>query len=153
MADRFWGRLEFPVQFYLGDVKDSLDDYRFENQEFIDGLVRLEDSQAANGRFDELEELLIENNVPFDRVSDSYCEFSAEVRYFRPDVMDVDGQPFQGTYLTDEFNGDIVVVAKDIYEIIKQGKGDSEIVLNIQKFLNAMAPIIKPLSDYCDQAA
>jgi len=63
------------------DFRDSPDCIRFY---LNDGLLNLKDDQASYGRFDHTESFCIENNIPFDRWSDNYCEYPAETASWRP---------------------------------------------------------------------
>lgn len=49
-----------------------------------DGLLWLCDEEARGGSFDELEEWLEENDIPFDRRSDAKFEYDGGIQYFRP---------------------------------------------------------------------
>jgi len=53
----------------LGEVQSALDDAAKENRP-----VCFSDDQARYGEFKELEKFLVENNIDFDRVSDSFAE-------------------------------------------------------------------------------
>lgn len=46
--------------------------------------LHLEDSEAVGGMFEDLEEWLKSNNIPFDRHSDAHWEWGALNTYFRP---------------------------------------------------------------------
>ena len=49
-------------------------------------IAIFKDIDARYGRFEELEELLMELKVPFDRWSDAYCGDDAEQVYYRPEL-------------------------------------------------------------------
>ncbi|WP_182101622.1 hypothetical protein [Niallia taxi] len=91
MADYYWGQISFPKA--LAERDDVIKDYLVVNYEedsvdvnieVVDGIMYISDTQAHNGEFEELEDLLIEAGVPFDRESDSFTEFDSIIRYYRP---------------------------------------------------------------------
>lgn len=49
----------------------------------VNGIVTYE-GEDLNGMFEELEEILVKNNIPFDCFSSSYFEVQSEERFFRP---------------------------------------------------------------------
>ena len=48
------------------------------------GVINLKHDQARNGEFEELEDFCRENDIPYCRVSDSYCEYQAEEVWWLP---------------------------------------------------------------------
>lgn len=91
MADYYWGKVSFPKTLaernieikafldleYMGDSIDV-------TIEVDCGILSISDSRARNGEFEELETLLKEAGIPFDRESDSYTEYDSVIRYYRP---------------------------------------------------------------------
>lgn len=53
--------------------------------------LKKEDDKALWGRFQELETYLVEQAIPFNRVSDGGDEHDSELRRFRPKLTDVQG--------------------------------------------------------------
>lgn len=72
----------------------------------------LEDEMAENGEFDELEELLVENKIPFTRESEAYYEFPEEVVQYRPNMK----EPVIITYI----NGQQVIPAHEISSMLNE---------------------------------
>ena len=54
-----------------------------------DGTLYYDNDQATYGRFEELEDYLVEQGIPFTRNSEGFCEYPGETRFFRPGVCDL----------------------------------------------------------------
>ena len=97
MADRYTGVIEILKSDIeqtpkLKDVVQSLF-YNRHGELYDDDMwdddspvATFKDIDARYGRFEELEELLMELKVPFDRWSDAYCGDDAEQVYYRPEL-------------------------------------------------------------------
>ena len=97
MADRYTGVISIlkrDIEKYP-DVKDVVNDLFYNyNGKLYDNDMWEEDSTVATfkdvearyGMFEDLEDILMELEVPFDRWSDAYCEYDSEQVYYRPDI-------------------------------------------------------------------
>ena len=116
-----------------------------------DGLLWLCDHQASWGRFDALERLLREHNVPFDRKSGGKYEYDAEMIHYRPHL------PELLRVITDA-NGKPVVVAdnlRPVDEALSRAQreptrsGMLEAVSAAQQLLQvALPPSLDPLEPF-----
>ena len=90
MSDRFPARIIFPaVLSEHPDIKEYMENVSDESEDLGDGTIDAQEYSARNG-YPEIEEALVQLGVAFDRHSDSYCEFNAEWRIFRPAPNHVD---------------------------------------------------------------
>jgi hypothetical protein len=110
------------------------------------GILSLSNSGAYYGEFAELEEMLIEKKIPFDRTSDMDWNREPGQRIFRP------SDPPTDLWIGDLQTGGLVKVR----EILK-GKSEEvgEIgviayrkILEIMAYLDEMLPNYPPLADY-----
>lgn len=153
MPDKYWGRIEFPVAMLDEDIREALEAVGvvFQNgrpvevAEFVEineGIFRLEDSQAENGAFEDLEDTLEVAGVPFDRQSSEYFDYAAEKAIFRPgkngnpplelSIMLSDGEPF--------------IKLSQLRELMAQG------IKAIRSYVNSNFPTYPPLSEYVKEA-
>ena len=84
------------------------------------GVLYFGDPQASYGQFEELEEYLIEQGIPFDRNSDGYFEYPPESRSSRPGVGAVRADSVE--------QGGIVSDTKQMLDYIKRGLSVEDIV-------------------------
>lgn len=78
-----------------------------------DGILVLCDYNAGNGCFEDLENLLRENNVPFRRQSAGKYDILPEIVEFRPDVkaVDVYGEHWEDLGITEPL--DLITITMD----------------------------------------
>jgi len=164
MADRFWGRLEFPAHLIDDEVREALEGegVEFDGDNLVekrmqaydpevyvdDGILSLDNQEARYGMFDDLERLLRKKGIPFDRQSGQYAEYSAELVIFRPAKDDASTALDLTIPL---WNDEPFVSVREIREIIRSNpptKGAYECVLAIQSYLDEHYPAYPPLSDY-----
>lgn len=91
---RSWAKIEFPAN-HLDDaeIKKQLADY-YQYQEIMyqeimepdieNGIFILEDGEAVCGEFEELEALLIDKEIPFDRYTAMDWQSPPVLRIYRP---------------------------------------------------------------------
>ena len=150
MPDRYWGRIQFPVSMIDEDIREALEAegvdfdkkgrpvtvYGFVQVE--DGIFTLENAEAENGAFEDLEDTLKVAGVPFDRKSSEYFDYPAEEAIFRPGKngdppMDLefilsDGEPF--------------IKLSVLLDLMAQG------IKAIRSYVKSHFPTYPPLSQY-----
>ena len=150
MADRYWGRLEFPAALIDAEVTEALqeegveidkldpsescDDYAW----IEDGIFTLEDSEARYGCWEDLENLLRLKGIPFDRESSGYYEFIPERVIFRPGTNGT--PPRDLVFLL--CDGAPIVEVEKIRNLLAQGAEA------VTAYLDDQFPPYLPLSDY-----
>lgn len=136
---RSWAKIEFPANFLDADIKKKLADYYGESEngepDIEAGIFSLEDGEAAYGEFEDLEALLIEKDIPFDRHSGMDWNRKPVRQVFRPPCRDLEID------LNDD--GDEVVSVKAIREVASMG-----ITGAVTNFLNEHFPTYPPLADF-----
>jgi len=87
--DRVWATLNIPLSMYRDNVREACEDYvdhyggsiyMLENL----GLVQLENSEAIDGEFENLERFLVAIEVPFDRYTSQDVNVPEGKRVYRP---------------------------------------------------------------------
>ncbi len=161
MADYFFGRIEFPASLIDEEVKRTLEGegVKFpwpvalavlQHHEQLDGsgpevyveegLFTLANMQATYGQFEDLENLLRQKGIPFDRQSGQAYEFYPELVIFRPGE---NGAPALSLYLPLVGSSDKPgIIAQDIKDLIPKG------IEAIQAYLDKHFPSYPPLGDY-----
>jgi len=137
MSDKFYGEVYFPewaCKYVLGLKGDSglelspdSKTYCFEEKEARDGVPWVCDV------FDKL-------GIPYDRTSDEYYEYRKETKYLRFRK----GGKLDALFVTD---GDELVEARDILNMISEGKSLSDVRDWCQKTLDQIAPLTPPIED------
>jgi len=107
-----------------------------------------EDTEARWGQFEELETYLVEQAIPFDRLSDGRYEYSPELRQFRPAITDADGKILQPetdrTFLCDHDNRPTAALA-DVDKAIAETTTREELVLRLMELCGLDIPGLPPL--------
>ena len=86
MSDPYLARITFPKKFLTDVIKKAILDEELEESYLMgDTTVSYEDEYATNGEL-LLEDVLIQNKIPFDRYSGPYYEIKEETRYYRPET-------------------------------------------------------------------
>lgn len=119
-----------------GDLGDPLYDLDVEVE---DGIFFMHNSEVSYGEFSNLEDLLIEKGIPFDRTSNMDWNRPPELRVYRP------GEPTFDHYfaLDDEAYEPVVSVVK-IRELLSLPMPTHE----IQVYLEKHFPAYPPLTDW-----
>lgn len=144
--------IKFPAAMIDSDVRKALEEcgVKFEGDipkgvtepfkelevEIEEGIFHLHDSQARYGEFDDLERLLIEKKIPFDRRSFMDWDRPPVLRVFRPG-----DPPFDHTFELDSEGHETVINVEEVRERL----GDPEALL---QYLNENFPSYPPLADY-----
>ena len=105
-------------------------------QMFEAGLIQIEDPEANWGLFEELENFCINNNIHFDRHSDSHYGYDAENVWFRGDKV-------LAEFSTN--SGDRLITAVEVRKILKK-KTSAENRLKLIKDL-VMPVEVRPLTE------
>ena len=102
MADRFPAELQIPLKYLDEEIKNEILEEtgvdalpEKEEKHYFDGgeieifekMLYCRMNSANYGRFD-IEDILVQKKIPFDRVSDAAYEYPAVRRYYRPDEID-----------------------------------------------------------------
>ena len=99
--------------------------------------------------FEELEDYLVKQAIPFDRVSDGKYEHSPELRRFRPNVIDGEGRVLQPsvdrTFLCDHDNRPMVASA-DINEALAETQTREELAARLAGLCGSDIPDLFPPS-------
>ena len=153
MADYFPGKIEIGgtvlrpcVEELIAEIletKSSLDDFGAApvTQESLKQALKkkqvltLCNDQARWGQFEELEGFLIENGIHFNRHSEAYCEFDAEMIFFRGD----DVKWFPATQFCE-----LLLLHCDVVEVLQKEISDSEKVAMLYRITHP--PECKPLT-------
>lgn len=149
MVQALFALLLFPEYMKNKEVEDlikneSLTCYTENN------ILHIYDNASWNGMFEELEEVLIKNKIPFDRYSEGvYHNSNASLRIYRPE------NNFDKTIFTDNLRNSIVYT-KDIYELLKSYTTnkipEGEFLVRLSQLVKendpALVKDVKPLSSY-----
>ena len=108
-----------------------------------EGIFSLHDSQACDGVFEELEKMLVERGIPFDRETNMDWNIPPEIRIFRPEP---DGMDF--TYPMD-YDGNVVVSVKEIRKFLDLDDAGEEAASSIRAYLDEHFPAYPPLEAVC----
>jgi len=150
MADHFSASIEFSasaledaeVKKVLG--KDGVEFEPLKSSNFEvevavnDGVFWMQNLEARWGQFEDLEALLRDKGVPFDRESSQAYDYHAELVIYRPAR---NGNPAQDLTMP-LLHGDVVVPVRDIRDLLPLG------VEAIQAYLDEHFPAYPPLSKY-----
>ncbi|MFS0558817.1 hypothetical protein [Brevibacillus sp. 179-C9.3 HS] len=92
MADNFYASILIPTRYITEEVREvikaEISEWNLNNASEEDGVTYFEDHFARNGYFKELEEMLVQTGIPFDRSSSGFGEYMSEIRYYRPGEID-----------------------------------------------------------------
>lgn len=157
MGDYFAGTIYVPLKYVNNEeVKKEIEKWATEGKidwesytsknlegtiDVIDNILCIENYSLKNGLFEELEEILKNNKIPFDRESDGKDEYPPVVRYYRPETNNSKGVDYEeeASYQQKE-----PFVEKE--ELIKLlDMPPQEAVKELKKILD---PIVSPLKDW-----
>ncbi len=172
MADRFAGKISIGGQVPIDKVEALMGAINSEEinlhpdwsdkpfapknkQDLIDALnesghIVLCDAQACNGMFDCLEDALTELGIAWERWSDSYCEYDAEIVWWQP------GMDGQDSIICDADGNEVVLAGpvKEAYALLRHcfsdrpGSSNSEMRDDAMKQLASVVkevPTLPPL--------
>lgn len=109
-----FARIVFPTRFMDSEVDNVIDE--FINIEYMsdnNGLYEINDNETRRGEFEELEKILVEKKIPFDRYSEGDLEMHPTIRFYRPDIN------YDELIVTDkDWKG--VISTKEVYNLIKR---------------------------------
>jgi len=103
-----------------------------------DGIFSLDDQEANYGMFSDLEDLLRNKSIPFDRQSGQAYDYTPELVVFRPAQ---NGAPALDLTLLLHDDEPFVIV-REIRKLLPQG------IEGIKAYLDRHFPAYPPLSDY-----
>ena len=153
MADYFPGKIEIGgvvprhcVEELIAEIvetKASLDEYcqaevteeALKNAIEKKKILTLCQDQARYGEFEELEGFLLDNGIHFNRHSDAYYEFDAEMIFFRGDDV---------SWFPSTQPGELLLLHCDVEEVLQKEISDSEKVAMLRRV--AFPPELKPLT-------
>jgi hypothetical protein len=162
-APRSWAKIEFPVSLIDGEIRNYLigAGVRFEGNglevetafygleiEVENGIFAMSDGEARDGEFAELERLLVQRGIPFDRTSAMDFNCPPMLRVFRP------GEPdFDLYYPLDSDAYEPVVSVAKIRELLERTDAEEEPAERIRDYLNFNFPGYPPLTDWVEKEA
>ncbi len=121
--------------------------YDLETEVSEEGIFRLNNPEARYGEFYDLEELLVQKDIPFDRASGMDWNRESGIRVFRP------GDPPTDVWIGDLETGGL----SRIREILKRKPEESnkevgliayQKIMEIMSYLDEVLPTYPPLADY-----
>jgi hypothetical protein len=131
-----WATIEFPVNRIDEEIKKVLEyhDVQFDGLtpieeddeprvENVDGIFNLHLSEVNYGEFDDLEELLVAKEIPFDRQTGTDWSISPKLRVYRPNFNPfpnpgpVDSPHFDHIYPMDD-DGVMIVSVEQVRELL-----------------------------------
>ena len=140
MADRFWACIEIGGRLRQADVPRFCKEARIDPcdlPEYLqEGRFVLENSEAAYGRFEDLEDLCQELGLAYRRQSDGKYEFTPEIVAWRPGLEEPD------CVLTDHMGDPVIALGsvRKIYDALKAGHQQEALALAVE----ALAEPAKP---------
>lgn len=151
-----WALIEFPLNLITEDIKEYLqDEHRvslealekegYEDAGIEDDIFWLHDNYMKNGEFEELEELLVKHQIPFDRETGMEYQIYPRRRIFRPDGLDRE-------FELDSNNDQMVVSVAKIREIMAHSNTKRGAAFAIEEYLDEHFPKYQPLSDWVKEA-
>ena len=134
-------------------IKAGGRDEGFAEPEIKDGIFTLEDGEAPYGEMPDLEEMLVEKGIPFDRISTMDRNRRPELRVFRPGDRlrpeDIPGAlDFDDSYLLDPDSDKPVVSVEVIREFLSIDDAGEMAASKIRRFLDDCFPAYPPLTDW-----
>jgi hypothetical protein len=125
----------------------ELDDPLYDLEVEVEGgIFSLHNSEARYGEFIDLEELLTQKGIPFDRRSGQDWNRNPVLRIFRP------GQPnFNENFPLDPDAYEPVVSVSTIRELLERTDTEEGPAENIRDYLNFNFPSYPPLTDWVQE--
>jgi len=114
MSEESYASISIPSKYLTGEVISLIEKYTDRRDRSADPVVQYESHYASDGRFDDLENELIDMGIPFDRYTGQDFNTDAETRYYRPardDEPEID-------ITTTENRGGEMVPASELKEIL-----------------------------------
>lgn len=151
MSETFYGQISIPLSLIDDEVQEQLEkDFNLKhNPECFDagdGICTFSNVYAVLGMFEELEDILYEKKIPFDRFSDSFCEFRAEQFYYRPAPDGISKE----TKLT--ISESSPYIETDVLKVLLLLE-PVQAMAKLKKLIEASAPEICPLTEYIKRLA
>lgn len=120
MADRMYAVIHIPTRFIVGNItKEIKEEFDLDDEDLEEiiasaenGVAEFSAEEVAWGKFNTLEEALIEEGVPFNRHSDGKYEFGPETRIYRPAT--ISGQPEIDLIRMENNGGEPYMLCKDL---------------------------------------
>lgn len=112
-------------------------------------VLRFRNDQAVLGEFPETEQFCIENDIPFDRNSDHYCEYDAETVCWRPGMESCETR-YVDSAGRENVDGETVRKAMELLTSYQQarthvdGDRDEELLEAAEKLLKNVCPELPP---------
>lgn len=143
MADYFYGCIYIPDSYITAEVKNKIEAEGLltEMDDQVNNISSFYDEMARYGMFEELEDFLIENKIPFDRYSSNYCEYLPCRKFYRPATDSQDEIVIE--QVTTE-NGSPFVETRELREILNKEDARTE----LESLLKKHDPEIPSLNDF-----
>ena len=116
MADYYYAKILIPECFITDDVKKVIK-YQFAEEydeiaTFLDnGIVELIDTEARWGEFEELENYLRENEIPYTRYTEGGYDSDHCYVHYRPG--------YELKYVSCTYDGEEFILARDIRQVVE----------------------------------
>jgi hypothetical protein len=85
MSSGSYATIGIPIKYVTAEIIARIEEHtNIHSGELVEPVICFSNSNASDGRFDELENDLIELGIPFDRHTTQDFDINASTRYFRP---------------------------------------------------------------------
>jgi hypothetical protein len=159
-SPEYSGTIEFPARFLDDEIKDCIVEHYPADialgdlvglgdveAKITDGIFLFHDSEARYGEFEELEKLLIQKGVPFDRESGMDWNAPACIRIYRP------GPPVFEHIDVNPDGYDQVVSVHMLRVFLDIDDAGEEAASAIRHYLDKKFPSYPPLADLVQEVA
>ncbi len=159
--------IEFPFSMIDGEIRKLLEEegVRFKPQifgtgleidspaydldtEIEEGIFHMHNPEARYGEFCDLEELLVQKGIPFDRTSSMDWNRPPELRVLRPGEP-----PFNHYFSLDHEAYEPVVSVVKLRELLALDDAGEEAASAIRRYLDEEFPAYPPLTDWVKEEA
>ena len=128
---RSWAKIEFPVRMIDEEIRKHLEVEYGEEFDRVDtenenGIFSLEDGEAVCGEFEDLEALLIDKEIPFDRETAMDWQQPPCLRIYRP-AHETHGMALDFTIPLNE-NGEEMVTVSQIRELLDNNEAPASAI-------------------------
>ncbi|GAA0854087.1 hypothetical protein ABER99_20475 [Paenibacillus glucanolyticus] len=140
MPDYYHASLEIVKAQYPTHIWDKISSYIPGHLEECENVYCYSNGYLINGEFEELEEYLVQEGIPFNRSSEGFMEISPERRVYRPNLID------QVIYLNEE--SEAYVTTNSLRVLLKRELSPHEILKKIKELLDEKDPQYPELNSY-----
>lgn len=159
MSEHFYGEITIPMAFIDDEIALKIQEefginssdvgsrscYDIDVNQWREGYYSFSNAMALYGKFEELEDLLTEKRIPFDRYSESFFEYPPQRLYYRPTNHE-DTQNIEITLTTDGCNFIETHLLKPLLDL-----EPALAVVALQRLIQLSDPDIVPLEEYVQE--